>query len=454
MTPVADPLRYVASSRVIRAVERKRAGYALEQVEIDEIVSDFVASRVPDYQIAAFLATVACTGMSLDEIVALTLAYATGGSEVGIDCGDRFVVDKHSTGGVGDKTTLVVVPLVAACGVPVAKISGRGLGFAGGTIDKLESIAGLKLDLTMSEASRILKSCGMVITGQSDTLAPGDAATYAIRDVTGTVDSIPLIAASILSKKVALGVNAIVLDVKVGSGALTPDLADASDLASVMTRIARKCGIGATAVLSDMSQPLGHAVGNALEVREALDVLSGRRIPGLSELCDHLAEAMLQIADPKLTQVEAQNRIRRVIENGSALEMLLRWAREQGATEQSLNDRSQVAQARTQTMIRADRSGWVRTIYPRSIGMASLHLGAGRLRQDDKIDPNAGIVLQRRVGDWVDAGDILAVLHGDFSDHSGPAEQATRAFLIGDEQPAPIDLIKRAPADIATRCAI
>lgn len=436
--PPADRL---ASALTIDSIERKRRGETLSADHLLQLVGHFVAGRVPDYQAAAWLATVACMGLEAEEVLSLTRAYAAGGPVGRIGRIGEIVVDKHSTGGVGDKTTLVVVPMVAACGIPFAKMSGRGLGFAGGTVDKLESIAGLRMELERPHAAAILNEVGMVIAGQSATLAPGDATTYRLRDVTGTVDSIPLIAASILSKKVAFGPDLLVLDVKVGSGAMTPKPEDAWTLARLMEAVARLCGIRATAILSDMSQPLGYAAGNALEVAEAMRALEGQHIPALSELCNHLAAKIIRLARPGLGHDEAEQQARASLESGAALEIFLKWASAQGAEAGALDRIRKGPGAKRVSPLRASRSGWVHEVDPRLIGTAALHLGAGRLMQSDRIDPDAGITLGARVGDRVEAGDTIALLHGDHADHDLSAALAADAFRIEDAPPAPIALI-------------
>jgi pyrimidine-nucleoside phosphorylase len=430
-----------ASARLLAAISRKRSGSPMEAPQIEALIADFIAGRVPDYQLAAWLATIACQGMSLEETAALTRAYVTGGERLdfsGIGCP---VLDKHSTGGVGDNVSLVVVPVVAACGVAVAKMSGRGLGYAGGTLDKLESIRGLRLRLGSAEMYRLLREVGMVITGQNPQLAPGDHATYALRDVTGTVESIPLIAASIISKKVAVGADGLLLDVKTGAGALIPEKTMAIQLASTMVRLAASFGLGCRAVLSDMSQPLGYAVGNALEVKEALLALRGEEIPGLSELCRVLSRLMLQSADPSLTDTAADERISDVLDSGAAHEQFLRWAVAQGADVRLLEEPSLLPTAPHREIIAADQPGWIQTVDPRSIGTAALRVGAGRLVQDAPLDHAAGVVLRRRVGDLVSAGEALAEVHYTGGDAATAIALTRSAFTIGTQPPAPVPVV-------------
>ncbi|MFJ4624016.1 thymidine phosphorylase [Streptomyces sp. NPDC088812] len=430
-----------ASARVLDSITRKRAGQALDPEQIEGVVADHVAGRIPDYQMAAWLATVACRDLDLEETLALTRAFVVGGKRLGLGGPGRTVLDKHSTGGVGDKVTLVVVPLVAACGVAVAKMSGRGLGHAGGTLDKLESVDGLRLDLGAAEVRSLLDEVGMVITGQSEELAPGDQAVYGLRDATATVGSIPLIAASIISKKVAVGAHGLLLDVKTGAGALLPDHASSVRLAAVMADLARAFGLRCRAVLTDMSQPLGHAVGNALEVREALAALRGEQVPGLSELSRALARLMLQNAEPELTDDAADRRVAHALDSGAAHELFLRWAGAQGADVRVLREPGLLPTAPRRAVVSADRSGWVAAVEPVVIGTAALRVGAGRLVRGAALDHAAGVVLRRRVGDPVRAGDPLAEIHYTDADPAVAVALTGSAFTIAAEPPAARPLI-------------
>ncbi|HET9254212.1 MAG TPA: thymidine phosphorylase [Pseudonocardiaceae bacterium] len=425
-----------ASTRLIAAVDRKRSGGPLEPDHIERLVADFVAGRIPDYQMAAWLATVACRGMSIAETAALTRAYVDSGERLDLSGIDRTVLDKHSTGGVGDNVSLVVVPIVAACGVAIGKVSGRGLGHAGGTIDKLESISGLRLDLGAAGMHRLLREVGMVIASQSEDLVPGDRATYALRDVTGTVESIPLIAASIISKKVAVGAGGLLLDVKTGAGALITDHALSIRLAETMVDLARTFGLPCWAVLTDMSQPLGYAVGNALEVKEALEVLRGARIPGLSELCRVLSRLMLRMADPGLTDAAADQRVSHVLDSGAAHERFLRWAGAQGADVRVLAQPELLPTAPHRKIVIADRPGWVEAVDPRAIGGAAVRVGAGRLVHGAPLDHAAGVTLRRRVGDRVGIGDPLAEVHYTNGDAATAVALTYSAFTIGAQPPA------------------
>ncbi|MBA0051194.1 thymidine phosphorylase [Streptomyces sp. AJS327] len=432
-----------ASARILDAVARKRDGLPLSAADIHTTVSDYVNGRVADYQMAAWLATVACAGLDADETRALTTSYVAGGERLDLERIGGTVLDKHSTGGVGDKLSLVVVPLVAACGVTVVKMSGRGLGHAGGTVDKLESVPGLRLDLAPDAIYRTARRAGMAIVSQSASLAPGDEATYALRDATGTVESVPLIAASIIGKKVAVGAHGLVLDVKTGSGALIPDRGRATELAEAMLGLATGFGLSCRAVLSDMSQPLGHAVGNALELREVLAVLRGEWVPGVSEACATLARLMLQSADPALCGRAADARVARALAGGDAYDRLLTWVAAQGGDPRVLERPALLPAARKVTPVTADRSGWVTAVDPRAVGMAAVHVRAGRLSHHAPLDHGAGVRVVRRVGDRVEAGEPLAELHAD----GGATERAARllagAFTVGGERPAPPPVIHR-----------
>ncbi|MDT3443381.1 thymidine phosphorylase [Pseudofrankia sp. BMG5.37] len=424
-----------ASARAIDAVARTRAGTALAVEEIERLVADFVAGRIPDYQMSAWLATVACQGLSRAETVALTRAYVTGGETLDFAATGRVVLDKHSTGGVGDTVSLIVVPLVAACGVAVAKMSGRGLGLTGGTIDKMESIRGLRLELDTDEVYRMVDQVGMVITGQSARLTPGDKATYALRDVTGTVDSLPLIAASIVSKKIAVGAHGVLFDVKTGAGALIPDRDRALDLARLMVEVATGAGLRCRAVLTDMSQPLGYAVGNALEVREALDVLRGQEVPGLTELCRTIAGLMLRSAEPGLAPEAAERKVSGILAGGEGYEQFLRWAVAQGAEPEALAEPGGLPTADCREQVLADRGGYVHEIDPRAIGTAAMRVGAGRLVKGGPLDHSAGVVLRHQVGDRVSVGEPLAVIHHRHGVQP-PVDLVRDAFRVSESAPA------------------
>ncbi|MFI6230891.1 thymidine phosphorylase [Micromonospora echinospora] len=422
---------------VLDVIAAKRRGERLPAEAIALVVDGYVRGDVPDYQMAAWLMAVACRGMDFDEVVALTRVYVDSGERLDLHGFDR-VVDKHSTGGVGDKTTLVVAPALAALGVPVAKMSGRGLDFAGGTLDKLESIPGLRVGLDSDRIRTVLAEVGMVVVEQSARLVPADGATYALRDVTGTVESLPLIAASIMSKKIAAGTNGVVLDVKFGGGALTGDLASATELATLMIEIGAAFGLRCHAVISDMDQPLGWSAGNALEIREAVDVLRGAEVPGLTELCVTLATEAVLLSGAETDQDRAREQVRAVLADGRARAAFRRWVAAQGGDPAVVDDPRRLPATPHADLVTAERSGWVRAVDARAIGTLALGLGAGRQVKSAPIDHAVGVTLHKRVGDRVVAGEPLAQVH-----HRGagpvPVDRARAAFTIVAEAvpPAP-----------------
>ena len=396
--------------RAVELIERKRDGGRLSAQEIDFLVQGYVREEIPDYQMSALLMAIVLRGMDATETAALTASMVDSGERLDLSRFGR-VVDKHSTGGVGDKTTIVVAPLVAACGLPVAKMSGRGLGFSGGTLDKLESITGYRVDLTTAEFLAQLGRIGIVVTGQTKELAPADGLLYALRDATGTVPAIPLIASSIMSKKIAAGANAVVLDVKVGSGAFMKDKRMATALARAMVSIGVAHGLAVTCELTDMEQPLGRAVGNALEIAEAVATLRGEGPDDLTELALVAGAEMLvrgrKARDAKLgrKQVEAAMR------DGRGLAKLRELAVAQGGDGRVIDDTSRLARAPRVETLRAPRTGYVAAIAADRIGMASVHLGAGREKKGDPIDLRTGIVFHAKVGDRVEKGAPIADVH-------------------------------------------
>lgn len=396
--------------RVVELIERKRDGGRLSEGELDALVQGYVRGDVPDHQMSAFCMAVVWRGMDARETAALTEAMVASGQRLDLSRFGR-VVDKHSTGGVGDKATLVVAPLVAACGAPVAKMSGRGLGFSGGTLDKLESFAGYRVDLSTEEFLAQLGRIGVVVTGQTADLAPADGLIYALRDTTATVPSIPLIAASIMSKKIAAGAHAVVLDVKVGRGSFMKDAVSARKLARTMIAIGRSHGLAVTCELTDMDQPLGCAVGNALEVREAIATLRGEGPPDLLRLATVAGAEMLVHARKARDRLSAERRIERAIEDGSGLAKLRQLVVAQGGDAAQVDDPDRLPRARTIETLRAPRTGWVREVAADSIGIASVRLGAGREKKGEAIDHATGILLRAKVGDRVERGQPYAEVH-------------------------------------------
>ena len=429
-TPGRDP-----ALRVTQSVADLRRGVPLDPAVGRDVIRDYLSGEIADYQVSAWLATLAAMGMDRDAVVGLTRAYLADAPPLDLSALDGPVVDKHSTGGVGDKTTLVVSPVVEACGTTVVKMSGRGLGFAGGTIDKLESLPGMRIDLDPVEMVEIAGRVGMVVTGQTRDLAPGDAATYRLRDVTGTVESVPLIAASIMSKKLAVGADALVLDVKVGEGALVPEPDDARRLAELMIGIGQETGIRTRAVLADMSQPLGRAVGNLIEVQEAIAVLQGEDVPGLTHLCRDLACEMLRAANPSLDAPAASVLVSDAISSGRALETFRAWVVAQGGSPDVVDDPRSVPSARRHAVV-SSADGWVGSVSARSIGTVALSVGAGRRRTEDTLDHLAGVVVHRRVGDPVARGELLAELVTDLSAPERHLAELAAAFGVVSSPPS------------------
>ncbi|HEV2250215.1 MAG TPA: thymidine phosphorylase [Candidatus Limnocylindria bacterium] len=412
--------------RTVDLIEKKRDGTRLEAAEIAFLVDGYTAGTIPDYQMAAFCMAVVWRGMELPETAALTAAMAASGERLDLRRFGR-VVDKHSTGGVGDKTTLVVAPLVAACGLPVAKMSGRGLGFSGGTLDKLESIAGYRVDLSTSEFLAQLERVGIVVTGQTADLAPADGKLYALRDTTGTVPSIPLIASSIMSKKIAAGANAVVLDVKVGSGAFMKTLPEARTLARTMAAIGKAHGLAVRCELTDMDQPLGLAVGNGLEVAEAIATLRGTGPRDLLALARVAGVEMLLLGGRSGDRAAAGRRIDRAIADGSGLAKLRELVVAQGGDGRMIDDPRRLPSAPHVESLRAERTAYVRRIAADEIGLASVRLGAGRERKGQPIDHRTGILLHAKVGSRVERGAVFAEVH-----HAGIAADAAAIAQVRD----------------------
>lgn len=396
--------------RMYDLIMKKRNGESLTGAEIDSMIGGYVEGQIPDYQMAAFLMAVYFKGMTEEETLAMTQAVAHSGEMVDLSGIQGIKVDKHSTGGVGDKTTLIVGPIVAAWGVKVAKMSGRGLGHTGGTVDKMESIPGLKTTLSREEFFRVVNETGLSVIGQSGNLAPADKKLYALRDVTATVDSIPLIAVSIMSKKLAAGNDCILLDVKTGSGAFMKGVEDSIALAKEMVAIGENAGRRTVALITDMDVPLGNSIGNSLEVIEAVETLSGQGPLDLTEVCEDLASNMLHLAG-KGDMDTCREMVREVMHNGKALECLIAMVEAQGGDSSVLRDTEGFAKAPYSCGVKAERTGYITSMDTQSCGIASSMLGAGRETKDSKIDFAAGVILQKKVGDYVQAGDMVAVMY-------------------------------------------
>jgi pyrimidine-nucleoside phosphorylase len=481
---------------MVDLIEKKRDGGAHSRDELEALVGGYVRGEVPDYQVAAWLMAVCWRGMLPDEVATLTRVMAASGAQLDLSPIGRPVADKHSTGGVGDKTSLVVMPLVAACGVPVGKMSGRGLGFTGGTIDKLECFAGIRLDLDAPAFVRQLGEVGLVITGQSADLAPADGKLYALRDVTGTVPSLPLIASSIMSKKLAAGAHVIVLDVKTGSGAFMRERESARALARAMVEIGAAAGRRMAAVVSDMSQPLGRAVGNALEIAEALDTLEGQGPPELTDFALELAGTIVELASAEARTVggrearsavgaaphpgpgaasgtldaagaapdptpgaaydaaeagSAHERVRQALRSGAGLRAFRRMVETQGGDPAAFDDRSRLPAARLRRPLLAEADGYLARLDALTVARAGILLGGGRERKGEPIDLSVGIVLQAKVGDEVRHGAPIAVLHANDEHRLRAAERLLRDVL--EIAPTPVEptplILERLPTPAA-----
>lgn len=429
---------------MVDIITKKRDGGELSPEEIHFFIDNYVKGSIPDYQASALLMAIYFRGLSRAETFALTEAMEFSGDVEDLSDLPGVKVDKHSTGGVGDKTTLVVAPVAAAAGVTVAKMSGRGLGFTGGTADKLEAIPGFRTRLEPEEFRKQLEELGLAVITQTGSITPADKKIYALRDVTGTVESPGLIASSIMSKKLAAGSDGIVLDVKCGSGALLKDLAEAENMAELMIDIGRNAGRKMVAVISDMSQPLGQAVGNALEVEEAVQVLKGGGPEDLRKLCLELAGEMIWIGGRAESFQEGKNIARKVLEDGSALEKFREMVRRQGGDDRIIEEPERMGSSRYSRDVFAERDGFIAEMAAQEIGRASQHLGAGRLRKEDEIDFTAGIRMHVRIGDAVQEGDVLATLYGADSRRLEEAETILEAAIRISTEPAePPKLIKK-----------
>jgi len=418
--------------RPAELIHRKRDGAELSEVEISELVLAYARDEVPDYQLAAFCMAVYFRGLTPTETHALTDAMVRSGETIDLSPLGRKVVDKHSTGGVGDKASIVIGPVVAACGVPFAKMSGRGLGHTGGTLDKLESIPGFRIELSGDEFIRQVQEIGLAIVGQTADLVPADKKLYALRDVTATVDIDPLIASSIMSKKIAGGADAILLDVKVGDGAFMRTLNEARELARTMVELGRLAGREVVCELTDMDQPLGRAVGNALEIAEALDTLEGSGPPDLTELVLGASAHLLDLSDLGVDVDEGRRLAEEAVASGAARELYDRWVRAQDG------DPARDALPRTPVVrpVPAHASGFVQAIATMDVGLAALHLGAGRTRKEDAIDHAVGVVCLAKRGDRVEAGQPLADVHArDEESAAGCVTEIEACYRIGDGEP-------------------
>ena len=427
--------------RAVDIIIKKRDKKELSKEEIAFFIQGLANGDIPDYQISAWAMAVLLNGMTDQEITDLTLAMAGSGEILDLSSIAPIVVDKHSTGGVGDKTTLVVGPMVSSCGLPVGKMSGRGLGFSGGTLDKMESIPGYRVDLTQEEFLYQLKELNIVLTGQSADLAPADGKLYALRDVTGTVPSLPLIASSVMSKKIAAGAHAIVMDVKVGNGAFMNNIEDAKQLATMMVAIGKLSGREVRAVLSDMNQPLGEAVGNALELKEAIDTLNNRGPKDFREHCLVIASHMLVLGKKAESLEKARNLAINTLENGAAWEKFRELVIAQKGDVSFIDNPEKLPSASITLEVKADRAGYISEMYARTIGETTIDLGAGRAKKTDKIDPAVGVIVHEKVGQKVEKGSLLFTIYANAPEKAEEAqERLKKCVRLSDTLCEPLPL--------------
>ncbi|WCF09179.1 pyrimidine-nucleoside phosphorylase [Paenibacillus thiaminolyticus] len=424
--------------RMVDLIAKKRDGKELTTEEINFVIEGYTKGDIPDYQVSAWAMAIYFQDMSERERADLTMAMVNSGDTIDLSAIEGIKVDKHSTGGVGDTTTLVLAPLVAALDIPVAKMSGRGLGHTGGTIDKLESIEGFHVEISKDEFVNLVNTHKIAVIGQTGNLTPADKKLYALRDVTGTVNSIPLIASSIMSKKIAAGSDAIVLDVKTGAGAFMKTAEDAKELAHAMVSIGNNVGRKTMAVISDMSQPLGRAIGNSLEVQEAIDTLRGHGPADLEELCLALGRQMVYLAGKAATLEEAEEQLKEVIRNGKALEKFKEFIANQGGNPAVADDPSLLPQASCLIEVPARQDGVVAEIVADEIGTAAMLLGAGRATKDSEIDLAVGLMLNKKIGDRVQAGESLVTIYANRENVDDVIEKIYANIRIGDHAEAPV----------------
>jgi pyrimidine-nucleoside phosphorylase len=423
-------------------IAAKRDGKPLAPDEIRDLISRYARGEVPEYQLAAFAMAVFFRGMNEDEMVALTLAMRDSGTVIDLSDVKGRKVDTHSSGGVGDKVSIALAPLVAACGVPVPMVSGRGLGHTGGTLDKLEAIPGFRVDLGIERFRELVRTVGTAMAGQTKDIAPADKKLYALRDVTGTVESIPLIVASILSKKLAEGIDGLVLDVKVGSGAFMKTHEDARRLAESLVRVTRGAGKDCVALLTRMDRPLGRAVGNAMETAEAFELLHGRGPADLRECTFALGAEMLVMGRVAKDLTEARGQLQRAIDDGSAREVARKMVASQGGDASVVDHPEKLPATKTKHPVTAERDGFIDTIDTLGVGLAGIALGAGRTRSEDTIDPAVGFVFEKNVGDRVTKGEPMVWIHSDDAARTKEAgERLRRAIQVADAAPKSVPLV-------------
>lgn len=423
--------------RMVDMISKKRDGHALSSEEIKFIIDGYTKGEIPDYQMSSLAMAIYFQDMTDEERAALTMAMVESGDKIDLSNIEGIKVDKHSTGGVGDTTTLVLAPLVAALGIPVAKMSGRGLGHTGGTIDKLESVEGFHVEISEDEFIQLVNEAKIAVIGQTGNLTPADKKIYALRDVTGTVNSIPLIASSIMSKKIAAGADAIVLDVKTGKGAFMQTVEDAEALAHAMVKIGNQVGRQTMAIISDMNQPLGRAIGNALELKEAIDTLKGQGPEDLTELVLTLGAQMVVLAQKAETLEDARAQLQSVIDNGAAVEKFKTFLSNQGGDASVVDDPSKLPTAKYTFELPANQSGVVSEMVANEIGIASMMLGAGRQTKEDDIDLAVGLVLHKKIGDKVSEGESLLTIYANQEDVAAVKQKLYENITISDSAEAP-----------------
>lgn len=423
--------------RMVDMISKKRDGHALSSEEIKFIIDGYTKGEIPDYQMSSLAMAIYFQDMTDEERAALTMAMVESGDQIDLSNIEGIKVDKHSTGGVGDTTTLVLAPLVAALGIPVAKMSGRGLGHTGGTIDKLESVEGFHVEISEDEFIQLVNEAKIAVIGQTGNLTPADKKIYALRDVTGTVNSIPLIASSIMSKKIAAGADAIVLDVKTGKGAFMQTVEDAEALAHAMVKIGNQVGRQTMAIISDMNQPLGRAIGNALELKEAIDTLKGQGPEDLTELVLTLGSQMVVLAQKAETLEDARAQLQSVIDNGAAVEKFKTFLSNQGGDASVVDDPSKLPTAKYIFELPAKQSGVVSEMVANEIGIASMMLGAGRQTKEDDIDLAVGLVLHKKIGDKVSEGESLLTIYANQEDVAAVKQKLYENITISDSAEAP-----------------
>ncbi|HCI1049858.1 TPA: pyrimidine-nucleoside phosphorylase [Enterococcus faecium] len=423
--------------RMVDLIEKKRDGNELSKEEIEYIVTNYTNGKIPDYQVSALLMAIFYQDMTNEEITNLTLAIANSGDVIDLSSLEGIKVDKHSTGGVGDTTTLILAPLVASVGVTVAKMSGRGLGYTGGTLDKLEAIPGFQIELSDEEFVRIVNESKVAVIGQSGNLAPADKKLYALRDVTATVDSLPLIASSIMSKKIAAGADAIVLDVTTGDGAFMKNIEDARRLAKTMTSIGKLANRETVAVISDMSEPLGEAIGNSLEVVEAIETLQGNGPEDLVEMCYALGSQMVVLAGKAKTTDEARTLLQEALESGKALAKFKEMIQNQGGDTAIVEHPERILTARYTMELPAKQSGVVSKIVANELGIAAMMLGAGRKTKEEDIDHAVGLKLHKKIGDTVTKGESLLTIYSNDEEITSVIELLYKNIEIGESAMKP-----------------